>query len=146
MDNYSHDSLQVVFAILWPAIQQWMKTTAHPWFSWITEDTKRLNAFLSPLVAFLATAGFHFTVMGSSSAGWHFEFIIPPVLALQHVAGQWIAQHFEYVLMIKQPLLLKAILEAVKTQGGGQAAVGGFGSDAVGAKLAAEHQADQAGK
>lgn len=114
MDHMNQDQYQILIAILWPIIQEWMKGSELKAFSWISEETKKLNTILSPLVAFLATAGLHLSGSGSADAGWHIALTIPPVATLAHVLGQWAYQHLEYSVGIKQPQLLQAIRDELK--------------------------------
>ncbi len=116
---HSQDSWQILVALLWPPVQEYMKNSQAKMFSWIGTETKALNRLISPAVALLATLGLHFTwVPPTHDTAGLFSIMIPPLAIVGHAAGQWAVQHFEYTLGIKYPALLKAILTELQQMNG----------------------------
>lgn len=111
MDDLHVDGWQLLLAVIWPLLQEWMKSTQWPLFGWLTKESGFLNRALSPAVAILATLGLHFTITGNASSGWHFEGMIPPLTVMGHIAGQWVLQHFLYHVGIKGPKVNQALLD-----------------------------------
>lgn len=109
------DGWQALVMAIWPFLQQWMKKTSLPMFGWITAESKKLNMALSPIVALVATLGFHFEWTGDAQTGWHLSMMIPPMVALGHAAGQWVGQHLIYTMGIQSPATHQEILAELKT-------------------------------
>lgn len=105
-DMHPQDSIQILFSILWPWFQEWLKKSN--WVPWLSQETPKLNKWLSPLIAVLATAGFHLS--GNAHDGW--VLAIPPLTALTHIAVQWTTQHVVYATVIEQPRRVREIHEA----------------------------------
>ena len=106
LDTANTDSWQLLVTVLWPFVQEWIKNSPFPW---LTQATKKLNIFISALVATIATAGFHFSG-GVTAKGGSLTLTIPPLVVLGHVAAQWLGQHFVYQTAIKSPVVQQAIL------------------------------------
>lgn len=105
---HNNDSWQVLIAILWPFAQQFLKNWEQ--FPWLTKATKVENHVVSMVVALASTLGLHYGMSGTAAAGWTFTMVIPPVVALQHVAAQWLTQHLVYQGAIKVPDALQQII------------------------------------
>ena len=105
-----NDALQGIIALLWPLVHEYLKDSEAPFLQWISDKTKKLNMFISPLVAFLATAGFHYA-MTQSADGWrHISIDIPPTSILVHFVAQWGTQQLVYMGAIKPGKIQKAML------------------------------------
>ena len=100
--------------VAWPFFHQMMKNSHSPLLSWINQQTPKANAALSGLVALLTTAGFH--LMGDAQHGWILT--IPSLVAMGHVAGQWLGQHIIYQTAISGPTTQKLMLAELQKLNG----------------------------
>jgi hypothetical protein len=111
MAELQQDSFQAVFVLLWPVIQQWMTGSKLAVFKWIGPDSSdRLKMTVSAIAAACSTAGFHWGWTGDAVSGWHVALAIPPLAAICHMLGAWIAQHHLYSIAIKNPALTKILV------------------------------------
>lgn len=110
IESVQTDAWQALILLLWPILQKhlndWKK------FPWLTDAMRGRNHLISLLVAVLTTLGLHYSWMGNAQAGWTFTFSIPPLVAMQHVAGQWIGQY-----VLGQHLKNTSLLEQIVAQG-----------------------------
>ncbi len=98
MDSLAKDSLQLVFSVLWPVIQQRMTGSSWTIFNWISpQSSNRFKFAVSAIAAAGATAGFH--LAGSAAAGWTLS--IPPLAAIGHAALALAVQQIVYRFAIK---------------------------------------------
>lgn len=118
MDNQT--IWQIFIAMLWPYVQEWWKDSKLPIFAWIGDKTRGVNLFISPFVALLTTAGFHFSWTANPAGGHNFGLYIPSAILLAKFAAQWAIQHGLYTKMIQDPKTNQAILvelEKIATNG-----------------------------
>ena len=98
MDSLQNDSLQLLFSVLWPLIQQRMTRSGWVIFNWIKPaSSNRIKIAVSAIAAAASTAGFH--VAGSAAAGWTLS--IPPLTAIAHMAAALIVQQLVYRYAVK---------------------------------------------
>jgi hypothetical protein len=99
------DSSQAIFVILWPVLQQWMTHSSWRIFDWIRPDSScRLKIALSAFAATLSTVGFHWNHTAYALlTGGIVSFTIPPLSAIGHAIGAWVAQHHIYQVAIRAP-------------------------------------------
>jgi hypothetical protein len=102
MGDLQQDLIQLVFAALWPLIQQWMTGSGLTLFRWIgPRSSGRLKFAISATAAALSTAGLHLAHSGSAAAGSQLTLTIPPIAVLGHAALALLVQHLVYWLAVK---------------------------------------------
>jgi|SRR5579863_701683 len=114
MLDHNADSWQAFAAVLWPMVQQKMKESKLPIFSWISQGQHVVNPLVSLAVAILTTAGFHWQHTITADGGGVIAIAYPSIAVLGHIAGQMVVQHYVYKVAIYQPMTMKDTLEEIK--------------------------------
>lgn len=127
-DAHNQDTGQAVIALLWPVVQEWLKNSNLPIFSWINHVTPKMNVFVSAAVALATTLGVHFMWTPNPEGGGALLMVLPPAAVLAHAAGQLVIQHLTYKAAVKGPATqdkmlaeLQAISAALTVAGGSKA-------------------------